>query len=115
MVLHLPRGSCELQYFVTWLRPAENAIKLRFDHCVASLSCRPAENIEVRGLLDDRQVALLSAKHEGASSVYQAFYLEWAAFLGGVRNRCPSKFNARSALATVRAVESLYETGKRSG
>jgi len=114
IVLRTPSGSCDLEYFVTWLRPTENVIRLRFDNCVASLPCRPAEHIDVHGALNGAQVALLSAQHAGASTVYQAFYLEWTAFLAGLRNRQPSKFSARSALATVRAVEALYEAGKRS-
>ena len=114
MVLRTPRGSCELDYFVTWLRPAENVISLRFDNCVVSLPCRPAEHIEVRGLVHERQGALLSAKHAGASTVYQAFYLEWMAFLAGLRNHQPSKFSAQSAMVTVRTVEALYEAGNRA-
>jgi predicted dehydrogenase len=114
MVLQTPSGSCELDYFVTWLRPVDNVIKLQFDNCVASFSCRPAQHIEVRGIQAEEDVAQLSAKHSGATTVYQAFYLEWMDFLEGVRNRQPSKFGARSALATVRAVEMLYAAGKQS-
>jgi predicted dehydrogenase len=113
MELRMPSGSCELDYFVTWLRPAENVIKLRFDNCVASLSCRPSEHIDVRGIQSE-QVAQLAAKGAGATTVYQAFYLEWMDFLEGVRNRQPSKFSARSALTTGRAVEVLYAAGKQS-
>ncbi len=113
MVLRMPSGECGLDYFVTWLRPADNVIQLRFGNCVASLSCRPSEHIEIRSLHGGRQAALLSAQHPGATTVYQAFYLEWTAFLDGVRNCQPSRFSARSALTTVAAVEALYELGRQ--
>lgn len=114
MVLRTPNGECALDYFVTWLSPADNVIQLRFDNCVASLSCRPSEHIEIHGLHGGRQAALLAARHPGASTVYQAFYLEWMAFLDGVRSCQPCRFSARSALTTVAAVEALYQRGRQS-
>lgn len=113
LTLETPGGPCPLHYFVTWLRPTKNTIDLSFDNCTVSLSCRPAEALEIRGIADRRHRASLSAKGAGASTVYQAFYLEWVAFLDGVRSRQASKFSARSCLATVRAVEALYAEGKR--
>jgi predicted dehydrogenase len=113
LTLETPDGPCPLHYFVTWLRPAKNTIDLRFERCTVSLSCRPAEALEIRGNIDGRHPASLSAKGAGAATVYQAFYLEWMAFLGGVRTRQASKFSARSCLPTVRAVEALYAEGKR--
>jgi predicted dehydrogenase len=113
LTLETPDGPCPLHYFVTWLRPAKNTIDLRFDNCTLSLSCRPAETLEIRSNLDGRQAASLAAKGAGAATVYQAFYLEWTAFLDGVRTHQASKFSARSCLPTVRAVEALYAEGKR--
>ena len=112
MQLTAPGDAYDLDYFVTWLRPAANVIRLQFENCVATLSCRPAEHIEICGLRDDRRPALLSAANYGATTVYQAFYLEWMDFLEGVRQRRPCKFAARTALPTVGAVEALY-TGRR--
>ena len=112
LTLETPDGPCPLHYFVTWLRPAKNTIDLRFDNCTVSLSCRPAETLEIRSDIDGRHAASLSAKGAGAATVYQAFYLEWTAFLDGVRAREASKFSARSCLPTVRAVEALYAQGK---
>jgi predicted dehydrogenase len=112
LTLETPDGPCPLHYFVTWLRPAKNTIDLRFDKCTVSLSCRPAETLEIRSDIDGRHAASLSAKGAGAATVYQAFYLEWTAFLDGVRAREASKFSARSCLPTVRAVEVLYAQGK---
>ena len=113
LTLETPDGPCPLHYFVTWLRPAKNSIDLRFDNCTISLSCRPAEALEIHSNIDGRLAASLAAKGAGASTVYQAFYLEWMAFLDGVRTRRASKFSARSCLPTVRAVEALYGEGRR--
>jgi predicted dehydrogenase/glycosyltransferase involved in cell wall biosynthesis len=113
LTLESPDGPCPLYYFVTWLRPAKNTVDLRFDHCTVSLSCRPAEALEIRSNIDGRYAGSLTAKGAGASTVYQAFYLEWMAFLDGVRTRQASKFSARNCLPTVRAVEALYAEGKR--
>ena len=114
LLLQTSRGSCKLDYFVTWLRPTDNVIRLQFDHCAVSLPCQPAKNLEVRGSHNDRHIALLSDNDAKATTVYQAFYLEWMAFLEGVRNRQASEFSARSALTTVRAIEALYNAGKQS-
>lgn len=114
LTLRTAHGSCELDYLVTWLRPAKNVIELHFDHCTAALSCQPAQEIEIRGAQEGRDVASLRMKHAGAATVYQAFYLEWMAFLDGVRSRQASKFSARSCLPTIRAVEALYRAGKRN-
>ena len=112
LLLHTPSGECELEYLVTWLRSAENVIRLRFDNCVASLSCRPSEHIEIHGLRDARQTARWLAT-DGATTVYQAFYLEWMTFLDGVRGRQASAYSARSALDAVAAVDALYQAARQ--
>jgi predicted dehydrogenase len=114
LTLRLPHGSCDLNYLVSWLRPARNTIELRFDNCTVTVSCRPGQDVEVCGLQNGRDVASLAMKHAGAATIYQAFYLEWMAFLEGVRSRQASKFNASSCLPTIRAVEALYSLGKRN-
>jgi predicted dehydrogenase len=119
LTLRTPSGECALDYFVTWLRPANNAIELHFENCTVVLSCRPSPDLEVRGSRNGRSrpgltSASLSVAHAGATTVYQAFYLEWMTFLDGVRRRQPSMFSARSCLPTIRAVEALYEAGKHS-
>lgn len=112
LTLRTARGSCALEYLVTWLRPARNTIELRFENCTVELPCRPSQEIKVHGLQNTRDVAAIEMKHAGATTTYQAFYLEWTAFLDGVRSRKASKFSARSCLPTIRAVEVLYRAGK---
>jgi predicted dehydrogenase len=114
LTLRTAHGSCELDYLVTWLRPAKNVIALRFENCTIALSCRPAEDLEIHSTQNGRPAPLLRMKRAGATTVYQAFYLEWMAFLDGVRSRQASTFNARSCLPTIRAVEALYMAGKRN-
>jgi predicted dehydrogenase len=114
LTLRMPRGSCELDYFVTWLRPAKNTIELRFENCTVELPCGPSQHLEIHGAQNCRKAALLRMKHAGAATIYQAFYLEWIAFLDAVRSRQASKFNARSCLPTIRAVEALYRAGKHN-
>jgi predicted dehydrogenase len=111
--LRTAHGSCDLDFFVTWLRPAKNAIELRFDNCVVEFPCQPSESLTVRGS-GDGNVASLTMKHSAAATTYQAFYLEWMAFLDGVRTFHPSKFSARSCLPTIRAIEALYKAGRRA-
>lgn len=114
LTLRTEHGSCELDYFVTWLRPAKNMVELRFENCTVELSCRPSGDLEIRGADAGCDVASLTMKNAGATTVYQAFYLEWMAFLDGVRSHQASKFSARSCLPTIRAVEVLYREGKRN-
>jgi predicted dehydrogenase len=114
--LRTAQSSVALDYFVTWLRPAKNSIVLRFENCTATLSCRPSAHMEINGRRNDRiaSTPLLTMKGSGAITVYQAFYLEWMAFLNGVRNRQLSQFNALSCLPTIRAVDALYAAGRRN-
>jgi len=114
LVLRSAKVSCDLDYLVTWLRPAKNAIELRFENCTVVLPCRPAQELEIRGTQNARASPFLIMKQAGAATVYQAFYMEWMAFLDGVRSRQASKFNARSCLATIRAIEALYRAGSPS-
>lgn len=111
LTLHSARGFCELDYLVTWLRPAKNAIELRFENCTVELPCLPAQALEIHSC-NGCPVPVLTMKHAGATTTYQAFYLEWMAFLDGLRSRQVSKFSARSCLSTIRAVEALYRAGK---
>jgi predicted dehydrogenase len=112
--LRTATGACELEYLITWLRPAQNTIELHFETCIVELPCGPSQEIEIRGTKNGRDVASLRMKQAGATTIYQAFYEEWMAFLAGVQNRQASKFNARSCLPTIRAVEDLYTAGKRN-
>ena len=114
LTLRSAQGSCELDYLVSWLRPARNTIELRFEHCIAQLSCRPSDQLEIYGLQNGRDSASLTRKHAGAVTTYQAFYLEWTAFLDGVRSGQASTFSARSCLPTIRAVEALYRAGMQN-
>jgi predicted dehydrogenase len=106
--------SYELDYFVTWLCPAKNTVELCFENCTVELSCQPSRDLKIRGAGNAPDIATLAMKQSGAATVYQAFFLEWEAFLDGMRSRRPSKFSARSCLPTIRAVEDLYRAGKRS-
>lgn len=112
--LSTSQGPCELDFLVTWLRPAKNMIELCFDNCAVELSCQPTQDLIIGRAGNGRDVASLRMKHAGAATINQAFYLEWIAFLGGVRSRQPSKFNALSCLPTIRAVDALYRAGKRN-
>jgi predicted dehydrogenase len=114
LTLSTPQGACPLNYLVSWLRPAKNAIELAFENCTVSLSCQPAKSIQIHGRQDSRPAPVLTMEQAGASTVYQAFYLEWMAFLDGVRSGQPSRFSAINCLPTIRAVEALYRAGKRN-
>ena len=113
LLLHTSSGSCTLHYMVTWLRPVENTITLRFDNCMARFSTRPAEHIEICSVQAGSRNALLAVA-EGATTIYQVFYLEWTSFLAGVRNRQSSEFGAASAVNTLRAVDALYEACRQT-
>ena len=112
--LRTGRGSCDLEYFVTWLQPAKNTIELRFENCIVELSCGPSREVKIHGAQNGHDMASLAMKRAGAATIYQAFYLEWMSFLDGVRSLQASKFNARSCLPTIRAVEALYRAGKHN-
>jgi predicted dehydrogenase len=118
LTLITEEGDCDLDYFVSWLQPARNTVDLHFENCVLSLSCRPSQEIEIfsRGRGGNGSLVLpsLMAKHRGAATIYQAFYLEWMAFLEGIRAQRASSLSARSCLPTIRAVEDLYTAGKRN-
>jgi len=105
--LRLAGGSCDVSYLVSWLRPTRNTIDLHFERCIASLSCGPAGDLAIYSA-NNRSAASLRMENAGASTVYQAFYLEWQAFLQAVHRRQVCELSAHSCLPTVRAVEALY-------
>jgi predicted dehydrogenase len=108
--LRTMNGEVPLEYLVTWLRPAKNAIELLFENCSLTLSCQPSGMIEVRGRRGSGKTSFLTEENFGATTTYQAFYLEWSAFLEGIRSRHACEFSAQSCLPTIRAIEALYRS-----
>ena len=48
-----------------------------------------------------------------ASTVNQAFFLQWRSFLEGLRTDTESEVSARSALLGTALIEELYARGRR--
>jgi predicted dehydrogenase len=100
-----------MQYGVSWLDRQENAIRLRFAHtCVWSAL---APNAEVHLGMPDRlaEAMTVTASVGGATTYNQAFFLEWQAFLEGVRARRESCVSAQSAFLTTCLLETLLGRG----
>lgn len=108
-----PRGEFDVDLHVTWLAPTTNTLRIQFDACSLTLSCYPELCVNICDC-DGHPVEInLTSRRRRAVTVYQAFYLEWEAFLDGARAQRASAFSGRSCLPTIRAVEALYAAGRR--
>ena len=104
---HAASRPVEFDYCVSWLDKQANRICLRFERAVvwSELSVTGAVTLgdpEIPG----HSIAMTSHL-PGATTYNQAFYLEWRAFLDGLRAQRESAVSGRSALLTTALVERL--------
>jgi predicted dehydrogenase len=109
--LHTPRSQSMppilMQYGVSWLDRQENAIRLRFEHACVWSALAPNAEVYLGTPDRPREAMTVSASVGGAMTYNQAFFLEWQAFLDGVRARRESRVSAQSAFLTTSLLETL--------
>ena len=101
--------DCDFDWSVSWLEPRSNTIELRFDSVTLRCPTTPVDEValvDIQGQL----FAPMSAKPTGgATTITQAFFLEWTDFLAGVRNRKEALISATSALPVTILMDELLQ------
>jgi predicted dehydrogenase len=101
----------ELNYGVSWLDRQDNRIQLTFEHTKVWSGLVPTAEVFLGNPESPQDALCLAPQTPGATTYNQAFYLEWQAFLAGLRTERESIISARSALLTTSLVEALLAAG----
>jgi predicted dehydrogenase len=106
-----PAAPVPLDYCVSWLDRQANRICLRFEQAVVWGELSVAGSVYLGDPASPASCIALTGPSPGARTFNQAFYLEWRAFLDGLRARRESEVSGRSALLTTTLVEGLLACG----
>jgi predicted dehydrogenase len=107
------RSSVVARFCTSWLGPQTNRVELAFENATVSAAIQPGGAVTVE-LLDGGRLALdLGTNEPWALTPYQAFHLEWRAFLDGIAAERPSLVAASSSLVTTRLIDRLLAAGSR--
>ncbi len=106
------RGGTEIipmHLVLSRIRDLYTGVVVRCEHATIRFGVAFDSRVEVLGR-DDRPLCRLDGP-AGATNLYQAFFLEWLAFLEQCRSRQPSRVDATSALLSTRFIETAYRNG----
>jgi predicted dehydrogenase len=107
-------GAAELDYCVSWLDRQPNTVEIAFASVTVRTGVFPGAPVEIVPIRKGGRIAHAEPPRGlGAATFAQAFYLEWASFLDGVRRGGPSEFSAESCFLTTSLVSDLYARGRR--
>ena len=109
---YLPAAGVPLDLCVSWLDRQTNTIVLDFEKTSIWTGVGPDADVYMGTPARASDATRLEPASRGARSYYQAFYMQWRAFLDGVATRTESGISARSALLGATLIEDLYLTGK---
>lgn len=101
-----PEVACELDFHITWLWPIQNTLRLEFDRVVVEAGTRADAVVRV-GTRGHGPAAVITPPPGGATTSNQAFYLEWEAFLQGLRDGRPSAIAAERCRLTAGLIDDI--------
>jgi predicted dehydrogenase len=101
-----------LNYCVSWLDRQPNIIELQFEHATVWSALTPSAEVFLGNPRRPAECIKLTGPGGGAKTPNQAFYLEWRAFLDGVRERAASPVAAQTSLLTTALMEELLARGR---
>ncbi len=104
------RGSCPVDFTVSWISDQENRLVFDFEKAIISCGIGPDTKLLVRAPGIEEETGL-SLDIRGARSSYQAFYLEWEEFLAAIEKGRSGKAEAATGLSTTQLVEAIYRVG----
>ena len=108
-------GPVDVDCCVSWLDVQPNRIEILFENADLSLGVGPDASLGVRSRKSGALLAELAARLPGmATTMNQAFYLEWSQFLDGLEREEPSMMSAAASYATTALIEELYRKGRAS-
>jgi predicted dehydrogenase len=101
-------GIVPFEFCVSWLDRQPNLLELEFERACVWCSPNPGAEVFVGPPGIQSQSVRLIDDAPGASTVNQAYYLEWKAFIEGMRGRFESAASAASAAIATALVETIH-------
>jgi predicted dehydrogenase len=98
---------CELDWTVSWLDRQPNAIQLEFEYARLLCPVQPSASVKILSRTGNRLYCIDPRDTGGASTPYQACYLEWRAVLRGVASRTENEMSGRSSLLVAKLMDEL--------
>jgi len=105
--LALEARGIKLHIALSRLKDLCNGVVLRFARGTVKVPLTCDGTLELLDA-DFRRVASLDVPLRGAAAIYQAFYLEWEAFIGQCRSGAPSLIDAASCRLATRLIGETY-------
>ncbi|MDB4564381.1 Gfo/Idh/MocA family oxidoreductase [Mariniblastus sp.] len=102
---------CKFEFHSSWLDKKQPGVQLEFESANVSVAGLPNAEISVQ----DRQSGMpytLSQANSGATTIYQAFYLEWQNFIDCWKRERECVVSGRSSTITSKLLEDLVEACK---
>jgi predicted dehydrogenase len=109
---YLPNSGAVLDYCVSWLDRQTNTITLEFERSTVWVGIKPWSEVYMGDPSRPESAIRLMPPARWATTVNQAFYLQWQAFLEGVCTETESAVSALSALLGTALIEDLYSIGR---
>jgi predicted dehydrogenase len=106
-----PEAMCEVEYCVSWLDDQENTIELEFPNVTLSAGLTPDATVTIRPHGPESEPVEEFQPGRGATTTYQAFFLEWDHFLRGVDKGEASLVAASTAQNTAALIDAVYGRG----
>jgi len=110
---HLSDAGVRLDYCVSWLDRQTNTMVFEFENCTVWSEIHPGGQVRMGDPAQASTGTLLVPAARAALTANQAFFLQWRAFLEGLRTDKESDISARSALPVTALIEELYARGRR--
>ena len=107
--------AVELDLLVSNLENTANSVRFEFDNAAVTAPVGPSATVRLGGGAESAGLELGVERTGGATTVNQAFYLEWLDFLGGVRSGRESNVAAGTSLPTAEAIDAILAAGGAAG
>ena len=108
--------QCPFKFCVSWLDYQPNTIELEFENVNIVCPISPNGKIDVRMNGKSHSMAKLEPKeNDGASTINQAFFIEWDEFLRGFRECRPSMLSPEESEITSELIDDLLGMHRKVG
>jgi predicted dehydrogenase len=105
------REPVPLEFHFSWVEDMECVGEFHFPSSRLLVGVKPESVVRLTGPANSHEFKLLPGGL-GATTLNQAFYLEWRDFLDGLSGERPSNFTAASTLPVTSLIADLYRAGR---
>ncbi|TWU47526.1 Inositol 2-dehydrogenase [Rubripirellula tenax] len=107
-------NQTEVDFSISWIGPQSNQITATFDNAIVRCGIRPDSTLEMKSRSENGEWRKFSVDVRGASSSYQAFYLEWENILNHLESSAACDFKASDMIPTTALIDQIYALGDPS-